>query len=114
MIVLRSVCFLHLENGLIDFDEFLKMMENRAQKHSQDAEMRALFTAFDKDHSGFIDKAELKNTMKEVGFELSDKDVENMMKVAGVALKDRIFYEGMSMIENNIFLFSLQFYIVKN
>lgn len=48
----------------------------------------------EQDNSGFIDKSELKNTMKDVGFELSDKDVDTMMKAAGVANKDKIFYEG--------------------
>jgi len=87
-----------LGNGLIDFDEFMDMMCKRdtgPMKRSQDAEMRALFAAFDKDGSGYIDKPELKVTMKEVGLDLNDKDIETMMKVAGVAIKDRIFYEGM-------------------
>lgn len=80
-------------NGLIDFEEFLGMMESRAARHSKEAEIRALFTAFDKDNNGFIDKGELKATMQQVGMDLTDKDVETMMKVAGVAIQDRIFYE---------------------
>lgn len=90
-------------NGLIDYEEFLEMMEGRlgaaghrvsgSQQRSQDAEMRALFAAFDKDGSGYIDRREIKTTMKEVGMDLTDKDVETMMKVAGVPLQDRIFYE---------------------
>ncbi len=39
-------------NGLIDFNEFVALMENRAQRISEDAEMRAYFAAFDKDHNG--------------------------------------------------------------
>jgi len=70
------------------------MMETRAARHSKETEIRALFTAFDKDNNGFIDKLELKETMKQVGMDLTDKDVETMMKVAGVAIQDRIFYEG--------------------
>jgi len=83
-------------NGLIDFDEFLQMMECRdpAKNRSQDAEMRALFAAFDKDDSGYIDGHELKLTMRDVGMDLTNRDVEMMMKAAGVAIKDRIFYEG--------------------
>ena len=48
----------------------------------------------EQDNSGFIDKSELKNTMKDVGFDLSNRDVDTMMKAAGVANKDKIFYEG--------------------
>ena len=83
-------------NGLIDFDEFMHMMESRdrTQHRSQDAEMRALFAAFDKDDNGYIDGHELKLTMRDVGMDLTNHDIEMMMKAAGVAIKDRIFYEG--------------------
>jgi len=60
----------------------------------QEAETRALFAALDKDCNGFIDKNELRATMSEVGLQLSDEDIDTMMKAAGVVIKDRIFYEG--------------------
>jgi len=63
---------------------------------SEDAQWRALFAALDKDSNGYVDKTELRQTMFEVGLELSEYDVDTMMKVAGVAIKDRIFYEGQS------------------
>ena len=63
---------------------------------SQDAEMRALFAALDKDKNGYIDKHELRITMLEVGLDLSEDDLDTMMKAAGVVIKDRIFYEGMT------------------
>jgi len=76
------------------------MMQSRepAKQRSQDAEMRALFAAFDKDDNGYIDGQELKLTMREVGMDLTNHDVEMMMKAAGVAIKDRIFYEGLSLL----------------
>lgn len=57
-------------------------------------QIRSLFAAFDKDNSGYIDAEELRTTMKAVGMELTDADVEEMMKAAGVGKGDRIFYEG--------------------
>ena len=86
-------------NGLIDLDEFIGMMESRdrSRQRSQDAEMRALFAAFDKDNSGYIDGHELKLTMRDVGMDLTNRDVEMMMRAAGVAIKDRIFYEGLAL-----------------
>lgn len=61
---------------------------------SEDAQWRALFAALDKDSNGYIDKKELRQTMSEVGLDLTEQDVDTMMKAAGVAIKDRIFYEG--------------------
>jgi len=91
-------------NGLIDFDEFMHMMQSRepTRRRSQDAEMRALFAAFDKDDNGYIDGQELKLTMREVGMDLTNHDVEMMMKAAGVAIKDRIFYEGLYLLPSTL------------
>jgi len=47
-----------------------------------------------KDRSGYIDGQELKLTMRDVGMDLTNHDVEMMMRAAGVKIKDRIFYEG--------------------
>ena len=92
-------------NGLIDFDEFRQMME-KSRHHSisaqgqgatfssGDEEFRPLFAAFDKDNNGYIDAIELRTTMAAVGLELSDTDVEVMMKAAGVSKHDRIYYKG--------------------
>lgn len=99
-------------NGLLDYDEFLAMMRSRSSPsdsaagvdrgapprggRSPETELRALFTAFDKDGNGYIDGTELRDTMKDVGLELTEHDIDDMMAVAGVAIKDRIFYEGRS------------------
>lgn len=88
---------------MIDFPEFATMMEKRIRRErhrsrkdseSQKAEdIRSMFAAFDKDNSGYIDGSELKATMKQLGMELTDKDVKHMLKEAGVN-HGRIYYEG--------------------
>ena len=55
---------------MIDFDEFVKMVEMRAERKPENAEMRALFNAFDKDNSGFIDKQEIRETLRAVGMQV--------------------------------------------
>ena len=62
--------FLEIGNGVIDFDEFVKMVEMRAERKPENAEMRALFNAFDKDNSGFIDKQEIRETLRAVGMQV--------------------------------------------
>jgi len=69
---------------------------DRGRHQSQDAETRALFSALDKDRNGYIDKNELRLTMLEVGLDLSARDLDTMMRAAGVVIKDRIFYEGLN------------------
>lgn len=60
---------------------------------SQEREIREMFNAIDKDHSGFIDVEELKTTFTTLGVVLSDSDVRTMLKEANIK-GDRIFFEG--------------------
>ena len=89
------MCVCVAGNGLIDFNEFVQMVEVRVGRQSEDAEMRALFAAFDKDSNGYIDARELKQTMAEIGMPVTAADVKEMLREAGVTSKrGRIYYEG--------------------
>ena len=65
------VSHVFLGNGQIDFEEFVSMLEMRAERKPENAELRALFSAFDKDNSGYIDKTEIKLTLNAVGMNVS-------------------------------------------
>lgn len=43
-------------NGLISFDEFVQLVEERVKALPDETEMRAMFEAFDKDKNGYIDQ----------------------------------------------------------
>jgi len=82
-----------LGNGEIDFDEFVLLVERCSKPASNDQEIRDMFNAIDKDHSGFVDADELKETFVALGIPLTDDDVRGMMKDANVE-GSRIYYEG--------------------
>jgi hypothetical protein len=88
--------FLNLDSGnnQIDFDEFVLLVDKYEKPMSQEREIREMFNAIDKDHSGFIDVEELKTTFTTLGVVLSDSDVRTMLKEANIK-GDRIFFEGM-------------------
>ncbi len=83
-----------LGRGKISFAEFVALMEFRMARGSQESEMQAMFSVFDKDNSGYVDAKELKTTMTELGMPLTDEEVKNMMGEIGVEEDGRIFYEG--------------------
>jgi len=93
----------------VDFNEFLRMMSrsqyhvNRMQgrssgEHGRNAEeleeMRQAFRVFDIDGNGVIDENELKITMFNLGENLSDCDVKQMIKLADRNGDGKIDYEG--------------------
>lgn len=89
-------------NGSVDFDEFLKMMsksdcrrvhEGESEKKTEADEMRQAFRVFDIDGNGFIDANELKITMFNLGENLSDKDLKQMLKLADKNKDGKIDYE---------------------
>jgi len=92
----------------VDFNEFLRMMSrsqyhvNRVQGrtgehgHSPEEleEMRQAFRVFDIDGNGYIDENELRVTMFNLGEDLSDVEVKQMIKLADRNGDGRIDYEG--------------------
>ncbi|XP_076083517.1 neo-calmodulin-like isoform X2 [Mytilus galloprovincialis] len=82
------------ENGYVEFDEFITMMKRWQHNLSCDTECASApvkpaddkhyeaFKAFDMDGNGYIDKHELKYTMRRLGENLSDDDIKAMFKEA--------------------------------
>lgn len=54
-------------NGIIDFEEFLTLMVKQSQEGDEEEEMKLAFGVFDKDKSGSISVAELKQVMESLG-----------------------------------------------
>ncbi len=79
------------ENGYVDKNEFYQMME--AQKANEKINLKAAFNQFDKDGNGFISNSELKVTMKELGVDLTDQEVADMIKAADTNKDAKISFE---------------------
>jgi len=87
-------------NGSVDFNEFLAMMARSncrrvesPQRKTEEEELRQAFRIFDIDGNGFVDGNELKITMFNLGENLSDKDIKQMLKLADKNKDGKIDYE---------------------
>jgi len=89
-------------SGTVDFNEFLAMMSRsncrrvdgpQAQSKTEEEELRQAFRVFDMDSNGYIDANELKITMFNLGENLNDKDIKNMLKMADKNKDGKIDYE---------------------
>jgi uncharacterized protein YneF (UPF0154 family) len=69
-------------SGSIEFDEFLSMMGRKVQQADNESELKAAFAVFDRDGSGTISAEELRNVMKSIGENLSQKEIDEMIKEA--------------------------------
>ncbi|KAJ1820379.1 hypothetical protein LPJ60_003244 [Coemansia sp. RSA 2675] len=66
-------------NGTIDLQEFIALMERHSSKSCEQEELREAFKVFDKDDNGFITKSELRQAMKDLGENLTDKEIDAMI-----------------------------------
>ena len=84
-----------LGNGTIGFPEFSNLMVKKEKDPEKEKdEMLEAFKTFDRDGNGFINKAELRYVMVNIGEKLTDHEVEDMMKEADMDGDGQLNYEG--------------------
>lgn len=71
-------------NGFVDYDEFIQMMTNTPLKplSAEEELLQKTFQIFDIDGNGYICADEIKQTMANLGEELTDAEVSDMIKAA--------------------------------
>ena len=84
-----------LGKGKVSFDEFVSFMISRQrQQNVTDDEMLEAFRVFDSDGDGYINGEDIRKTMRQLGEELSEKDVKDMMFEADLDKDGRINFAG--------------------
>ena len=70
------------EDNLIDFNEFLQIIEKRGKYKELEEELFEAFKIFDKEGKGAIPTSEFRHYMLTLGERMTDDDVEEMIKEA--------------------------------
>lgn len=81
-------------NGIIDFMEFLHLMDKRMKGIDTEEELREMFKVFDMDGNGYISSEEFKWTMMNLGQQLTEEEVEEIIKAADLNGDGQIDLEG--------------------
>jgi calmodulin len=69
-------------NGTIEFPEFLTMMARKMRDTDGEEQIKEAFRVFDKDGNGYISAAELRDVMTSLGENLSDIEIDEMIREA--------------------------------
>lgn len=81
------------KNGTIDFPEFLNLMARKMRDTDSEEELREAFKVFDKDQNGFISAAELRHVMTNLGENLTDNEVNEMIREADIDGDGQVNYD---------------------
>ena len=68
----------------ITYNDFVDMVGDRMNEVENEDEIREAFAVFDRDGQGFIRAAELRHMMTNLGEKLSDQEVGDMIREAGI------------------------------
>uniref|UniRef100_A0A7S2U3J4 Calmodulin n=1 Tax=Lotharella oceanica TaxID=641309 RepID=A0A7S2U3J4_9EUKA len=80
--------------GDITFDNFLDMMVRKLQSDDDgEADIERIFQIFDKDGDGYINYDDLSGVMKDLGEELTDDEIRDMMHQADTSHDGKIDYQ---------------------
>ena len=85
-------------NGMISEQEFFKWMskmQTRTGSEEDDIEedLKAAFHVFDREHCGFITKEDLKQAMQLIGENMTDKDLDELLRTSDLDKDGKINYE---------------------
>ncbi|VDO99385.1 unnamed protein product [Soboliphyme baturini] len=89
-------------NGTIEFDEFVPLMSRHSKKADKENDLFITFKVFDRNGDGYITKEELRHVMESLGEELTDEEMDMMLKAADKDGDNRVsFDEFKSMFAND-------------
>eukprot|EP00806_Schmidingerella_arcuata_P006121 Macronucleus_6570.p1 GENE.Macronucleus_6570~~Macronucleus_6570.p1 ORF type:complete len:151 (+),score=30.12 Macronucleus_6570:1-453(+) len=81
-------------NEEIDFDEFQKVMaRNNKQEKDTDQDLKRGFEIFDADHDDQISMEDLRQLMQSLGENLSDQDLQDMIRVASLNSNSAVTFD---------------------
>lgn len=82
LVVLSTLPFMQDGSGTIDFSEFLEMMTAKMSEKDSREEILKAFRLFDDDETGKISFRNLKRVAKELGENMTDEELQEMIDEA--------------------------------
>ncbi|CAH0547656.1 unnamed protein product [Brassicogethes aeneus] len=80
-------------DDMLDFQKFLTIISTRLRENDTEEEIREAFRVFDKDNTGFINAAELRHIMMNLGEKLTEEEWDEMLREADIDGDGQINYE---------------------
>ncbi|CAF1074754.1 unnamed protein product [Didymodactylos carnosus] len=80
-------------NGVIEFNEFVRVMGDVYERQFTNEEMRRAFQCFDTDGSGFITANELRGVLKKLNLNITEERISEVMREVDDDADGKISFE---------------------
>jgi len=80
-------------NGVIDFPEFVKLMEDQKKPDEREADMMLAFRVFDADNKGYIESAELRYILLNMDKRIPRDELHEMIVSAKLDEDKKVTYQ---------------------
>eukprot|EP00794_Sanderia_malayensis_P015262 gene15262-16837_t len=81
-------------DGTVSFNEFIQLIREGLKLEEKEGEVVEAFRVFDREGNGFINAAEIRRVMTNLGEKLNDEEVDEMIKEADLDGDGQVNYEG--------------------
>ena len=79
---------------MIDFPEFVKLMEDQKKPDEREADMMLAFRIFDADNKGYIESAELRYIILNMDNKIPQEELEELITIADLERDRKLTYQG--------------------
>ena len=83
-----------LGNGVIDFPEFVKLMEDQKKPDEREADMMLAFRIFDADNKGYIESGELRYILLNMDKRIPREEINELIAIADLERDRKLTYAG--------------------
>lgn len=84
------------DRGFIEFDDFVKTVSKHWNEVTSEEEIIECFKVFDREGSGYLEAKEFKKVLLNLGEQLTDEEVEDMLKVANLDQDGQLNYRNLT------------------
>lgn len=84
------------DKGFIEFDDFVKTVSKHWSVVNSEEEIIECFKVFDREGSGYLEAKELRKVLANLGEQLTEEEIEDMLKVANLDQDGQLNYHHLT------------------
>ena len=90
-------------NGVIDFPEFVQLMESKKNPDEVKEDLIEAFRVFDCDNKGYIQSSELRQSLLSMSDKISKEELDDIMRFTNLTEDRKVSFKGNLPLQHDLF-----------